>query len=69
MRLGDARTSMPQTWKAALAANTRERQNGRPVVDCGGKEATYEYSIYRVENEHDIVIGPRLQNPSLLWVL
>ena len=24
-------------WKAALAANTRERQNGRRVVDCGGK--------------------------------
>ena len=26
------------SWKAALAANTRERQNGRRVVDCGGKE-------------------------------
>ena len=55
--------------KAALAANTRERQNGRRVVDCGGKGrvatdiATYECSIYRVENEHDVVIEPRLQIP------
>ena len=54
-------------WKAALATNTRERRNGRRVVDCGGKGrvatdiATYElYSIYRVENEHDVVIEPRL---------
>ena len=33
--------SVPQEttmWKAALAANTRERRNGRRVVDCGGKE-------------------------------
>ena len=36
-------------------------------MDCGGKGrvatdiATYECSIYRVENEHDAVIGPRLQ--------
>ena len=54
-------------WKAALAANTRERRNGRRVVDWGGEgrvatdTATYECSIYRVENEHDVVIGPRLQ--------
>ena len=36
-------------------------------MDCGGKGrvttdiATYECSIYRVENEHDVVIEPRLQ--------
>ena len=35
-------------------------------MDCRGKGrvatdiATYECSIYRVENEHDVVIGPRL---------
>ena len=28
---------IPVVWKAALAANTRERRNGRRVVDCGGK--------------------------------
>ena len=52
--------------KKKVAANTRERQNGQRVVDCRGKGrvatdiATYECSIYRVENEHDVVIGPRL---------
>ena len=70
----------PTEWKAALAANTRERRNGRRVVDCGGKGrvardiATYECSIYRVENEHDVVIvtlrafvGCLVQNPNGSW--
>ena len=47
--------------KAALAANTRERQNGRHVVDCGGKGrvamdiTNYSRQLYRLENQHDVV--------------
>ena len=50
----------------------RERRNGRRVVDCREKGrvatdiATYECSIYRVENEHDVVIGPRLHRAPVL---
>ena len=41
-------------------------------MDCGGKGrvatdiATYECSIYRVKNERDVVIGPRLQPTRVL---
>ena len=41
-------------------------------MDCGGEGrvatdiATYECSIYRVENEHDVVIEPRLQTGDQL---
>ena len=42
-------------------------------MDCGGKGrvatdiATYECSIYRVENEHDVVIEPRLQYAVIVY--
>ena len=49
-------------WKAALAANTRERQNGQCVVDFRGKGrvatdiTSYSRQLYRLENQHDVVI-------------
>ena len=58
-------------WKAALAANTRERRNGQRVVDYGGKGrvatdiASYSTGIYRLENQHDVVIEPRLHSSNL----
>ena len=42
-------------------------------MDCGGKGrvardiATCECSIYMVENEHDVVIGPRLHFSGEDW--
>ena len=61
-------TTIPNACGRLLLQPTLERQNGRCVVDCRGKGrvatdiATYKCSIYRVKNEHDIVIKPRLQH-------
>ena len=74
----DHKTSDVNTfpWKAALAANTRERQNGRRVVDCGGKGrvargiTSYSRQLYRLENQHDVVIMcDVITSPSNSFVL
>ena len=67
-----------EEWKAALAANIRERWNGRCVVDCGGKGrvatdiTSYSRQLYRLENQHDAhavvaVIQVWDRSPIALW--